>query len=87
MSSSAYKCGATAGQTAAGFMASPDFWALIGLLAAGRANRSTGSGPVAQWSSAEDSSLLSIPYSLLPQTVTIRYSLAADGPVSLTAAT
>jgi hypothetical protein len=30
MSSSAYKCVATAGQTAAGFMTSPDYWALVG---------------------------------------------------------
>jgi len=30
MSSSAYKCGATAGQTAAGFIAGSSYWALIG---------------------------------------------------------
>jgi hypothetical protein len=30
MSSSAYKCGATAGQTAAGFITGSNYWALIG---------------------------------------------------------
>jgi hypothetical protein len=30
MSSSAYKCGATAGQTAAGFVTASNYWALIG---------------------------------------------------------
>jgi hypothetical protein len=30
MSSGAYKCCATAGQTATGFMTSPDYWALVG---------------------------------------------------------
>jgi len=30
MSSGAYRCVATAGQTAAGFMTSPSYWALVG---------------------------------------------------------
>ena len=82
MASSEYRCVATAGQTAAGFMASPDFWALVGYwLPEGQ----TGVQEVVQWPRGQV--MTTRLYSPLPTpfrtTVTIRYSLAADGPVSL----
>ena len=82
MSSGAYKCVATAGQTAMGFMTSPDYWALVGFwLPEGQ----TGVQEADKWSSGQV--LATRLYSPFPtpfsRTVTIRYSLAADGPVSL----
>ena len=82
MASSEYRCVATAGQTAAGFMASPDFWALIGYwLPEGQ----TGVQEVVQWPSGQvQKTRLYSPFPTpFSRTVTIRYSLAADGPVTL----
>ena len=82
MSSGAYRCVATAGQTAAGFMASPDFWALIGYwLPEGQ----VGVREQAHWPS--QGPLVTRLYASRPNPfrtrLAIRYSLAADGPVSL----
>ena len=82
MSSSAYKCVATAGQTAAGFMTSPDYWALVGYwLPEGQTGvqepaQRPGQGP-----------LVTRLYAPKPNPfrggVVIRYSLAATGRASL----
>jgi hypothetical protein len=82
MSSSAYKCGATAGQTAAGFITAPNYWALIGFwLPEGQ----IGVREQAQWPSGQ--ALTTHLHSPLPTlfraATTIRYSLAAQHRVSL----
>jgi len=82
MASGEYRCVATAGQTAAGFMAGPDFWALIGYwLPEGRVGIEEGT------KGSRDRVMATRLYSPLPipfrTTVAIRYSLAADGPVTL----
>ena len=66
MAGSAYKCGATAGQTAAGFMTASNYWALIGYwLPEGQ----VGIKEAAQWSSGlvRETKLLPTPQSLLRQ--------------------
>jgi len=82
MSSSAYKCGATAGQTAAGFITASNYWALIGYwLPEGQ----VGVREQAHWPSGQ--ALTTQLYSPLPTlfraATTIRYSLAAEGRVTL----
>jgi len=82
MASSEYRCIATAGQTAAGFMASPDYWALIGYwVPQGRVGIEEGT------KGSRDRVMATRLYSPLPipfrTAVAIRYSLAADGPASL----
>jgi len=81
MASSEYRCVATAGQSVAGFMTSPDFWALIGYWLP---ERQSGVQEAAPSRGALKTRL----YAPLPNParshVAIRYSLAADGPVSLT---
>ena len=82
MSSSAYKCGATAGQTAAGFITGPVYWGLIGYwLPEGE----VGVRERAQW--PNQGQLVTRLYAPRPNPfrthLAIRYSLAADGPVSL----
>jgi len=82
MSSGAYKCNVTAGQSVAGFMAGPDFWALIGFwLPEGQ----TGVQEEGKWPGGHV--LETRLYAPIPNParshVAIRYSLAADGPVSL----
>jgi len=82
MSSSAYKCLATAGQTAAGFMTSPSYWALVGYwLPEGQTGvqepaQRPGQGP-----------LVTRLYAPKPNPfrgdVAIRYSLAAPGRASV----
>jgi hypothetical protein len=82
MSSSAYKCGATAGQTAAGFITASNHWALIGYwLPEGE----VGVREQAQWPSGQaPTTRLCAPQPNPFRThLAIRYSLAADGPVSL----
>ena len=80
MASSEYRCVATAGQTAAGFMASPDLWALIGYwLPEGQSG--------VQEAAPGQGSLKTRLYAPAPNParshVAIRYSLAADEPVTL----
>ena len=80
MSSGAYKCVATAGQTAAGFMRSPDYWALVGFwLPEGRSG--------VQAEPPGNGVLKTRLYSPFPTpfrtAVTIRYSLATDEPAML----
>jgi hypothetical protein len=82
MSSSAYKCGATAGQTAAGLITGSNYWALIGYwLPEGE----VGVREQAQW--PNQGQLVTRLYAPRPNPfrthLAIRYSLAADGPVSL----
>ena len=82
MSSSAYKCGSTAGQTATGFITASNYWALIGYwLPEGQ----VGVQEPAHWPS--DQRLVTRLYAPQPNPfishLAIRYSLAADGPVSL----
>jgi len=81
MASSEYRCVATAGQTAAGFMASPDFRALIGYWLPEGQDGVQEQGPCGKPLATRLYSPFPTPFS---RTVTIRYSLAADGPVSLT---
>ena len=80
MASTEYRCNVTAGQSAAGFVTSPDFWALIGYwLPEGQ------TGEVVEWPSGRV--LQTRLYAPIPNParshVAIRYSLAADGPVTL----
>ena len=80
MASSEYRCVATAGQSVAGFMTSSDYWALVGFwVPEGQ------TGEVAQWSSGRV--LQTRLYSPFPtpfsRTVSIRYTLGAERPVSL----
>jgi hypothetical protein len=82
MTSSAYRCGATAGQTAAGFITASNYWALIGYwLPEGQ----VGIREAAQWSSGQ--ALVTRLYAPQPNpfrgALTVRYSLAAEGPVAL----
>jgi len=82
MSSSEYKCGATAGQTAVGFITASNYWALVGYwLPEGQ----VGVREQAQWPSGQG--LTTHLYSPLPTlfraATTIRYSLAAQHRVSL----
>ena len=80
MASSEYRCVATAGQTAAGFMAGPDFWALIGYWLPERQSGVQEAAPI-------QGALKTRRYAPQPNParsyVAIRYSLAADGPVTL----
>ena len=82
MSSSAYKCGATAGQTAAGFITGPSYWALIGFW-----QPEGQTGVREQAYSPGQGPLVTRLYTPWPNPfrthLAIRYSLAVDGPVSL----
>jgi len=78
----AYKCGATAGQTAAGLITGPSYWALIGYwLPEGQTGvreqaQPTNQGPLV--------TRLYVPQPNPFRThLAIRYSLAAEGPVTL----
>jgi hypothetical protein len=78
MSSSAYRCGATAGQTAAGFTTAPSYWALIGFwLPEGQ----VGIQEATQWPNGQG--LVTRLYAPKPNPfragVVIRYSLAVPG--------
>jgi hypothetical protein len=82
MSSTAYKCGATAGQTAAGFSTAPNYWALIGYwLPEGQV------GVREQAYSPNQGPLVTRLHAPQPNpfraALTIRYSLAAEGRVTL----
>ena len=82
MNSGAYRCVATAGQTAAGFMTSPDYWALVGYwLPEGQ----VGVQESDKWSDGQVQ--VTHLYSPFPtpfaRSVTIRYSLATDEPAAL----
>ena len=80
MASSEYRCFATAGQTAAGFMTCPDYWALIGFwLPQGQ------EGIEGKWSSGQVvKTKLYAPFPVpFSRSVTIRYSLATDVPAKL----
>jgi hypothetical protein len=83
MSSSAYKCGSTAGQTAAGFSTAPNCWALIGYwLPEGQ----VGVREQAQW--PNQGPFVTRLYAPTPNPtrthVAIRYSLRAEARVHLT---
>ena len=82
MSSSAYKCNATAGQTAAGLLTSPSYWALVGFwLPEGQ------EGVQDQAQSPGQGSLVTRLYAPQPNPfrggVVIRYSLAVSGRASV----
>ena len=82
MNSGAYKCVATAGETAAGFIAGSSYWALIGYwLPEGQ----VGVREQAHWPSGQ--TLTTRLYSPFPtpfaRSVAIRYTLTADGRVLL----
>ena len=82
MAGTAYKCGATAGQTAAGFITAPNYWALIGYwLPEGQV------GVREQAYSPNQDPLKTLLYAPKPNpfraALTIRYSLAAEGRVTL----
>lgn len=81
MSSSAYKCNATAGQTAAGFMTSPDYGALIGFW------QTEGQTGVREQAYSPNQPLVTRLYSPQPNPfrahLAIRYSLSAEGRVTL----
>ena len=82
MSSTAYRCGATAGQTAAGTMTGSSYQAFIGFW---QIDAPVGIKEVNQWSSGlvvETRLHRPIPNPVRTH-VAIRYSLAADAPVSL----
>ena len=82
MAGSAYKCGATAGQTAAGLITGSNYWALIGFW---QPEEQTGVREQAYSPSGQP--LTTRLYSPFPtpavRSVTIRYSLAAEGRVTL----
>lgn len=82
MSSGAYKCGSTVGQTAAGQLTGTSYWALIGFW---QPEGQTGVREQAQW--PNQGMPVTRLYAPQPNPFTsrlvIRYSLAADGPVSL----
>jgi hypothetical protein len=82
MSSSAYKCGATAGQTAAGQVTGTSYWALIGFW-----QPEGQTGVREQAYSPNQGPFVTHLYSPFPtpavRSVTIRYSLAAEGRVAL----
>jgi hypothetical protein len=78
----AYKCGSTVGQTAAGFITGSNYWALIGFW------QPEGQvGVREQAYSPNQGPLVTHLYSPFPtpavRNVTIRYSLATEGPVTL----
>jgi len=80
MASSEYRCNATAGQSAAGFMAGPDFWALIGFwLPEGQSG--------VQEATPVQGALKTRLYAPQPNpmraSAAIRYTLDAERPVSL----
>ena len=82
MAGTAYKCGATAGQTAAGFITAPNYWALIGYwLPEGQV------GVREQAYSPNQGPLVTRLHAPQPNpfraALTIRYSLAAEGRVTL----
>jgi hypothetical protein len=82
MSSSAYKCGATAGQTAAGFTTASNYWVLIGFwLPEGE----VGVREQAQW--PNQGQLVTRLYGAMPNPASgftaIRYALAAQCRVRL----
>jgi hypothetical protein len=82
MSSSAYKCGATAGQTAAGQLTGTSYWALIGFW-----QPEGQTGVREQAYSPNQGPLVTHLYSPFPtpfvRGVAIRYSLAGEGLVAL----
>ncbi len=82
MAGSAYKCGATAGQTAAGFITGPSYWALIGFWLP---EEQTGVREQAYWPS--HGQLVTRLYPPQPNpfraALAIRYSLATEGRVEL----
>ncbi|MEO0078657.1 MAG: T9SS type A sorting domain-containing protein [candidate division WOR-3 bacterium] len=82
MSSSTYRCGSTAGQTAIGTMAGAGYQAFIGFW---QIEEQVGVQEAARWSSGQV--LRTGLYAPAPNParaqVAIRYSLAADGPASL----
>lgn len=82
MSSSAYKCGATAGQTAAGFITTANYWALIGFW---QPEGQVGVREEAKWSSGQviETRLYAPAPNPSRGRVAIRYSLAAEGRVTL----
>jgi len=84
MSSGAFRCVATAGQTAAGFMTSPDYWALVGYWLPGG---QVGIKELVEWSSGQvKETKLYSPYPVpFRSRVFIRYSLATDEPATLQA--
>jgi hypothetical protein len=82
MAGSAYKCGATAGQTAAGFITGPSYWALIGFW------QPEGQvGVREQAYSPKQGPLKTRLYAPKPNpfraALFVRYSLAAEGRVTL----
>jgi len=82
MSSTAYRCGSTVGQTAAGFITGPNHWALIGFwLPEGQ----VGIGEDAQRSSGQavETKLYSPQPNPARTHIAIRYSLCADARVNL----
>jgi len=80
MASSEYRCFATAGQTAAGFMTCPDYWALIGFWLPQGQEGIEGKWTNGQVVKTKLYSPFPVPFS---RTVTIRYSLASDVPAML----
>ena len=80
MASSEYRCNVTAGQSVAGFMACPDYWALVGYWLPDRQSGVQEAAPV-------QGALKTRLYAPQPNParthVAIRYSLAAEGRVSL----
>ena len=79
MASSEYRCFATAGQTAAGFMTCPDYWALIGFWLP-QGQEGVEGKPNGQAVKTRLYSPYPVPF---PRSVTIRYSLASDVPAML----
>jgi hypothetical protein len=80
MSSGAYKCVATAGQTASGFMTSPDYWALVGYWLPEGLTGVQEAGPGQGALATRLYSPYPTPFS---RAVTIRYSLATAEPAML----
>jgi len=82
MAGSAYKCGATAGQTAAGFITGLNYWALIGFW---QPEEQTGVREQAYWPS--QGPFATRLYAPQPNpfraALTVRYSLATEGRVEL----
>jgi len=82
MTGGAYKCGATAGQTAAGFITGPDYWALIGFW-----QTEGQTGVREQAYSSSQGPLVTRLYAPQPNPfrtrLAIRYSLAAAGRASV----
>jgi len=80
MASSEYRCSATAGQTAAGFMTCPDYWTLIGFWLPQGQEGAEGKWPGGPVVKTQLYSPYPVPFS---RSVTIRYSLATDVPAKL----